>query len=470
MDYSDFLQLEQFSHQKLGGFNPNSLFTRTTESADLLPSNRKSWDAALPVHIHEYIHFLHNISTPSGIVFLFNGCNFLFEFMKGTDRHGVYDPTNHSSEDAASFLKVYSLLQGGLIGERPPSEKKIKFWNFGVPCIQEVPLIIFDHQFDTFSRMCIDVEAISRCGNSYTFALEIGINFITEGIAYEIDREVRRKIGAWDDLDEHTPSYPYLIYQPLIDKLVGRKTSIYERLILGICALLEISPGKGLLRACAMLKAYKATSERGFFCYMLRLNQGLDGFRDEIKNEVMPNMVSNFEGSVSLQAGVKEYFEFISSSLEKRCATPLMELSFIHITSHENFFRRVAELVPQWICQEKPNGKAEISLIGYPTVVNSIDEAALSTLQSAFHYMQLHLRSDGTVRGTREIPITQCPLVGACQARLHANDPEICTRAPWDTTFVERADIKIPTCFYTHGVKSLFYEKNIQPDGLECLG
>jgi hypothetical protein len=460
MDYSDFLQLEQFSHQKLGGFNPNSLFTRTVESADLLPLNRKPWDAALPVHIHEYVHFLHNISTPSGIVFLFNGFNFFFEFMKGTDRRGIFDPNGFSPESSESFVKIYSLLQGGLVGIKPPSDVKINRWNFGEPDVQEVPLTIFGHQFDTFSKTRIEVEAISSYGGSYEFALDVGINFITEGVAYEIDREVRRKIGAWknQDLDEHTPSYPYLIYQPLIDNLVGRKTSLYERLILGTCALIDISPGKGLLRACEMLKACKTTVSRGFFEYILRLNRGLHGFRDDLKYEVMPNMLRNFQGSKSLQGGLKEYLKFISISLDKRCATPLMELEFIHVTSHEIFFRKIARLVPQWLCQEKLDGKAEISLIGDPVMVGAIDEAALSALQSAFHYVQLHLKSDGTVIGTSEIPSIQCPFLGSCPERSRANDPGACSTKPWNTTFNETEKIKEPTCYYNYGVRSLFFE------------
>ncbi|MBY5170093.1 hypothetical protein FP359_09505 [Klebsiella variicola] len=458
MKYSDFLQLEQFSHQKLGGFNPNSLFTRTVESADLLPSNRQPWDAALPVHVHEYIHYLHNISTPSGVVFLFNGFNLFFEFMRGTNKHGIYEPKNHLSENTESILKVYSLLQGGVIGERPSSESKIKLWKFSAPNTQEVPLRLFDYEFDTFSMTRIDVELISYYGSSYEFTLEIGINLITEGIAYEIDREIRRKIGAWDDLDEHTPPYPYLLFQHLIDYLVGRKTSLYERLILGVCALLEIAPGKGLLRACRMLKSFKTTTSEGFCNYILTLKQGLEGFKNDLKNQVMPNMIRNFSGSSSLQGGVEKYLDFVSISFEKRCTSPLMELGFMHITSHETFFRKIASLVPQWICQEKQNNKAEISLIGDPAIVNAVDEVALSILQSAFHYVQLHLKSDGTTRRTSDIPSVKCPFIGACQAQSQVTDSKSCAHAPWSSTFREQEGIKKPTCFYSHGVKSLFYE------------
>lgn len=462
MYYSNFLQLEQFSHQKAGGFNPNSLFTRAVESADLLPSSRKPWDAALPVHIHEYIHYLHNISTPSGVVFLFNGFNFFFEFMRGTDRNGAYEPINHSHENTESILKVYSLLQGGVVGERPASDSKIKLWKFGVPEVHGVPLRIFDHQFDTFSKTQVNVEAISYYGTSYEFSLEIGINFITEGVAYEVDREVRRKVGVWDNLDEHTPPYPYLMFQHLVDFLVGRKTSLYERIILGVCALLEISPGTGLLRACEMLKRYRATSSKGFCNYVLKLKLGLDGFREDLKYKVMPNMIHNFRGSSSLQGGVREYLEFVSLSFEKRCAAPLMELCFIHIDSPNLFFRKIAELVPQWIYQEKSGGEAEINLVGDPSVVNAVDESALSVLQSAFHYVQLHLRADGTLRKTSDMPSVKCPFMGACKAQLQAKNPKTCAQAPWNTTFDEYEGMKTPTCFYSHGVRSLFYESSVQ--------
>lgn len=460
MDYSDFLQIEQFSHQKLGGFKPNSLFTRTVEAADLQPSNRMPFDAALPIHIHEYIHFLHNLSTPSGVVFLFNGLNFFFEFMRGTDHHGAYESQSHPQGSAQAFLKIYSLLQGQLVGELPPPEVKIKCWEFGAPMTEKVPLTILDHKFDSFNKTCIDVKSTSYYGSSYEFTLELGIHFITEGIAYEVDRENRRKIGAWNNLDEHTPAYPYLAYQPLIDSLVGRETSLYERIILGTCALLEMSPGKGLLHACEMLKTEKATYSRGFIEYVLELKKSLELFRQDLLNNVMPNMIYNFRGSNTLQAGVKEYLKLISKSLAERCFTPFMELSFIHITSPDVFFRKIADLVPQWICQEKPNGKAEISLIGHPDAVNVIDEVAISALQSAFHYVQLHLKADGRIIGTKEIPRTHCPFSGGCQAQLQGDNLQVCNQAPWNTQFPEQDGIKNPTCFYNLGVRSLYYESS----------
>lgn len=466
MEYSHFLQAEQFNHERAGVFHTNSLFTRAAEGLDLLPSVReKAWDAALPFHIHEYIHYLHNISTPPGIIYLFNGFNLFFEFMKGTDRHGIYDPAKNAPEVAKPFLEVYDLLQGKLKGERPPKETKIQHWSFSDPRVQTVQLNIFGHNFDTFSKSSIEVKAVSNYGTLYDFTLEIGIYLITEGIAYEIDREVRRKIGSWPDLDYNTPPYPYLIYQPVIDSLVGRKTSVYERIILGTCALLETAPGKGLIRACAILRSCKETSSREFIQYVINLNQGLRGFQKDLKAEVMPSMIRNFEGSPVLQAGVKEYCNLISASFEKRCSTPLMELDFIYITCHENYFKKIKEHVPQWICQEKPNGVAEISLIGPKKVTDVIDEIALSTLQSAFHYMQLHITSNGRISATQGLPNTRCPFIGACEARSRAKDSETCIRAPWDTAFPERNDMTIPTCFYTHGAKSLFYEQS--PDAIK---
>jgi hypothetical protein len=252
--YSDFLRSELFSSISAGRFNPNSLFTRVVSDADLNPSDREAYSVALSIHAHEYIHYLHNISTPSGVTLLLNMLYFFFEFMKGTDRKGIYCKGVESSAERAMFFSLAETLQGRSVGELPPNSCKIKIWNFESPTFEEVSFSFGDDEKFILTKMSLAVVANSRQGDIYKFEVAVGLDFLTEGVAHEVDRELRRSEGLWSDLDEATPAVPYLAYKEVVDFLLGRKSTAHERIVLGTCSLLSKSPGLGLYEACIALK------------------------------------------------------------------------------------------------------------------------------------------------------------------------------------------------------------------------
>lgn len=463
MDYIDFLHRELSSHQKLGAFRPNTLFTRIVEGADLEPKNRPPNELAIPIHVHEYIHYLHNMSTPSGIIFLVNELNFLFEFMKGTDDKGFHTKGYCPEGDAKSILNIHRLFQGGVSGDLPPDKVVVTKWKFGQPVVTQESQVIYSNTFDHFERTSIAVQVCTYPEGTYHFTLDIGIHVLTEGIAYEVDREIRRRIGIWPNLDAHTPPIPYLVFKPLLESLVGRKTTLHERLILGTCALLDYSPGRGLLRACDALKRGRTTDSPEFLRYFSQLKNGLDGFLRDLIFDVMPKAKRNFKGSALMEAGLEQYFVLIKKSFEMRTRFPFMEMAFIDIDSVKSFYQFVAVLAPQWICQEKPNDEVLISWVGHPDLVDTIDEPAMSTLQSAFHYMEHHLKPSGEIRNTADIQGVRCPFSGACQVQEHYQFPKACNTAPW-TIEIEQVDDKIENvCFYNSGVRSLFYDQPSEP-------
>src|SRR5258706_14871398 len=60
--YLDLLRAEA-----LGSYVPNSFYIRATAVSDLDPEAGDAMSEAVAVHAHEYVHFLHNISTLAGL-------------------------------------------------------------------------------------------------------------------------------------------------------------------------------------------------------------------------------------------------------------------------------------------------------------------------------------------------------------------------------------------------------------------
>jgi hypothetical protein len=455
--YNDFLIQEQES-QRGGSFQLNSLFTRLIQDADLEPDKREPFNGALAVNIHEYIHYLHNITTPCGIIMFSNAINFLYEFLHGTDKEGSYQAPPEKNENAEAFLQVYRIVLGQATGNLPPKDQHIWGWNFGIAKISPQPLNIHGFDFHNFESVSIDTKAKSF-NKTYEFSLEIGHHFITEGVAYEVEREIRKRQVSPEGVDEGTPAYPYLAYEHLIDYLIGRKSSWQERIILGTTALMHICPGRGLIDSCKTLKQSKSTDATEFLKYYRSLALEFSNFSNNFKSNLMPRMIKNIKGSDQLERGLIQYLKIISAALDARKRFPFMETLLSKINNTNEFHHHIAKLAPFWTYQQKRQSEGVISWKGNAFIVNYIDEPAISTLQSIFNYLQIHIKSDGTIFNTKELPNVCCPFAGACEIEKSHGHPSECRSAPWNFVTNEKINGTQAVCFYTSGVKSLHYEQ-----------
>src|SRR5712691_10453572 len=59
--------IEGILRMSLGTYRPHSFVVRIKRIADINPGPDEPFDCAVPTYVHEYIHVLHNLSTPSGV-------------------------------------------------------------------------------------------------------------------------------------------------------------------------------------------------------------------------------------------------------------------------------------------------------------------------------------------------------------------------------------------------------------------
>ena len=204
MGTHDFLNKEV-----IGSYSPNCLYTRISSLFDLQPATSAVLHDAVAVHVHEYVHFLHNVSTCAGLHLLIADLWLLRSLPHATNEHGHFAGSERLTEEQQSWVRAATSWRDALLG------------------------------------------AVKGLADSARFTIDLGYNFISEGIAYEAEREVRRfSSSRQSDLDHGVLPYPYLIYGALIDALVGRKSTPQERIDLGVFALLTTSPGASLIALC----------------------------------------------------------------------------------------------------------------------------------------------------------------------------------------------------------------------------
>ena len=229
----------QFITQASGTYTPHCLFIRAIPFADLEPDDGDDpYPVAIPTHVHEYIHHLHNISTSSGMHLFIAALWLLRSLPHGSDAYGHFpaDVALNSDQQkwiAAAKQWTMALWGGSTLSRTQTLRKNPAEWNFD-NVRQRTESLVTPDDHPGIDMVAMDTTIIDAEGELLRGTLNIGYDFISEGIAYEVDREVRRNNDpSIVDPDSGIPLYPYLAYRQVVDHFVGRPTAALERIELG---------------------------------------------------------------------------------------------------------------------------------------------------------------------------------------------------------------------------------------------
>lgn len=400
------------------------------------------------------------MSTPAGLEALQACLWLILPFVKHTDERGFFSPpTDLLIDDEVSLaLTVISATRGfeeGLPHGENYTWPKVFEWKF--ENLQSFSFSLSHSNEGEIGKIPvkkIDVRAITASGE-INFTLLPGLDFISEGIAYEIEREQRRLSGIPEYfLDLHTPGYPYLAFRPLLEFLIGRSTTSEERIIIGSLALLHTPPSCSLIEICEALRndslQGNGSTEEFDKCKSFILND----FR---KRSLGPNSIFTapikqiVTGSPDLSLGVDVYITLINKGLILRSKHPALELVFLEKALSPDEFRNLTlQLLERLVCQEKLGAESRLEWIGVAGSIADLSEEVfqrLTILQTSIHYMQQHITRSG-LAATHRIKDTPCPYWGACEVANEYGNPADCGTRPW---LVSIADGKSKVCWYEAG-------------------
>jgi hypothetical protein len=428
---------------KLGTFRVNALLTRISSEGDLSPDYPLL--GAVSLHAHEFTHYLHNLSTCSGLNSLVSCFLLVTPFAVNADEYGVLTPSpdDKPNADVVYAFQLMKIMRGEV--RYVPKDliwPKVMNWSFRPPTSESFEIREPGTAHASYGvKRIFEIEA-AYAGGSIVFELVPGLDFISEGVAYTVEREIRRKAFIKEGiseiyLDSETPSYPYLAFEPLVNYLSGRETTPEERVRIGNLALLAPNPSEALV----------------FLCESVR-DDGIDGGSSEFKrcasiilelfaeysahiiNVQIPALVTMFSTSIVLSKGMQVYEKLIKTALASRLEHPSMEQNFImHEMTKDSFIKLSSFMLERLVCQEKPGGESEITWVGVEGSVASLPQdklEAFAVLQSSIHYMQHHFTQDGRFSSSHDLQSAMCPFSGACSIEGSCESDDICKNRPWD--------------------------------------
>lgn len=471
---SEYHDREVLNAGTLGTYRVHSLFTKITCDGDLDPEYGDPFPIAVALHAHEYTHYLHNLSTLTGLQSLQACFLLMVPFIKGTDDLGFFTvPKEHESNDDVSFaFKMMNDARGSIEGS--PKETgfawpKISEWSFSELQPEETSFVHSAEHLGTLKSYSSSVEAKTEKGESIKFTLRPGLDFISEGVAYEVEREQRRLSTEFKhDLDANTPSFPYLAYRPFIEFLVGRKTTSDELILIGNLSLLIGSPSTALWYICNALKKDHARGDisksefKKVYDFILEEFKKRNIGEEQSQTSLLHHIT---QGSGILARGAVIYSKLINKALKLRHKFPSIELELSkNKLTGEEFRKTTANILEHLVFQEKAGQEATLQWIGAPGSIVSLSDSAFETLtvlQTSIHYLQHHFTGNG-LANTAQLRDIACPFYGACPIEKEYGKPANCRSKPW---LVSITSDRSKVCWYEAGRLALRLDPNASRTG-----
>jgi hypothetical protein len=446
---------EAHSSQAMGSYRPNSLFIWAHSFADLEPDGDDPLSFAISTHAHEYIHYLHNVTTISGLYVFMTGLWLMGTLAACADSEGQSRGdsclTDEQKQMMFASITCLTAIKGNVqwIGGCEPILAPVN-WSFAEILSKKGQVELAGQLLD-YDLASISGRATDAKGKSIDFIIDIGFDLITEGVAYEVDREIRRAAGMpVETLDLGTPPYPYLTYEAIVEHLLGRSTTPKERICVGVAALQKVYPGVALVEFCSHLKDVTASP-----CDDSWVKPStLDKFLEPIELILHPTL-KELHGAKQGPWGGDDALALFQLGFRLRAMNNLLELSFIDKQLDKASYRQcISTMVDCCIIQSKPGDKVIHEWVG-PGVVAKYEEdaARIGIFQASLHYTLLHVGPNGRrFHSTDRLNITKCPYSGGCQVEIDDGHPIDCRTRPW----LRYKDVPLggKVCWYAAGVKT----------------
>ena len=457
-----------FKYDSYGGsYRPNHFIITIGASNKVLEEGQPGLDqlnrSQLSLFVHEYWHYLQNISTPAGVEEI-TIYQVLLSLLWRTLEIGetVKSSKEFSASDIEEYEKCIDLLNI-LQGDRYPAgvtrdqNRQINSFKI-IDVVEEQSGYKFLKQSRSALKLSLEYESKSL-DKTQTTTFNFGKHALFEGLAYEIDRSVEK--GASIDGvggEDNAFLFPYHVMRELALFKFDNISRI-EILALGTLALLYPSPGVHYWK---LLQSYQTIRKSGFDISS-SLEKLISISLEENENYFKTLMMELEDISkIHQRRGVTQYaWEYLISTfrklLSRRKDNPLFDLEPFakNMAEDEKLHRLMMEYQPCIVLQENFSVTNDDIQKDYLFSFSNLKVAGFSlsdmmgTLQCLHHFMESH-RGSKIFMKTDDIKRT-CPMYSCCNLPTRKNNPKICKHTPWKAYQRNPSD----TCWYGSALASL---------------
>jgi hypothetical protein len=463
-------------HAELGAYTPHEFCIEMSADHPLVDETGTRVDPipaeTLSTFVHEYFHYLQNVSTVSGFAGYHATQQLLALFSATVDKSGrsagsaCFDSTQN---DKLAQIRVYlDLLEGdeGPDDVALESVRKVDAHRRTLPFGSGVAFL---------SEVTLTCDVQNSYGEHRDELVLLGLCIIEEGLAFEIDRIVAGIDGQPVDLDAAL-SFAYLVLRMLGEHLapgIDRR----DLIACGVLALLTNDPAGILIkeiRDFGQRRAQGASRQDAL--------AAVEEATRESRVESINIILKDVEGLKKMHAergmaatAMERVGEIFGVLLQQRLEDPLWDVRpFIADELDQQALTNLLESVePCLVRQRLPDNEDDpededrpehdlMLAFGKPgEATREMTKHAVPVLQCQVHYVTTHLPEDEFI-ASRDVEPEEaaCPFYRSCRLQLRRDHAKTCKDAPWE--IYERSVDN--TCWYGAGVAATIGTAVVEPE------
>ncbi|WP_413740327.1 hypothetical protein ACL2XQ_09725 [Sodalis sp. RH14] len=400
------------------------------------------------VFFHEWIHFLHNISTINGFSLFCTQITLWSNFRWAMDNQDVCIGSCGMDQGNIEFNKrFYSYIY---------SNRKLN--TCGLPTHVKVNDLSFEsakiHDMEVADDSVVCTSLI-KCTIIYSeskYKLDIGVLEILESAAFMLECKC---ISAMNGSPQEAPFHPYHTIKWLAGEIAP---SLNEEDI--ICCMLSALQSNNPPHVLFNLLKESETLHAGcrYENLVSHVKKQLNE-QDETISNSLSQIYSMFPIDEPMGKFIKLTLDRINKNLIYRKENPFFELDIIKKVTEKT--ELMNEIIQQFgactIIQEKHEDDERPQCdIMYDFALPENDELTLfgsKMLRTCFHFIFRHYKSSGEIIKTESLVDSlnnKCPFYTVCCSSIRTSNSNVCSKSPWKSMRINDNE----SCYYAAAIKA----------------
>ncbi|OEZ54246.1 hypothetical protein JAB5_11020 [Janthinobacterium sp. HH103] len=404
---------------------------------------------------HEWIHYIHNISTLHGIGAFVALAELWSAFRYTTDSLGR--STGKIEHEKPELFRIRDLIE---IQKAARKSMAVRLPRDTVPESITIKSFVSEAAGEDggITHLSISVFISNKHGDQTIGTIVLGPEEIIESVAYQLEKRFLERLAK--EKSKETSIVPYHVLT-IFSRYFAPSLSDDDILMCGLASLQSTSPVSDLMQILKECEAIDPIADKRMKYLSDRVIEQILTHEPEYL-AWLDRLDSMFSYSKSMGLAVNETVSYMRRNLEIRKVSPFFELDFIenmYSAGADGFKALMDELMTRHgMCagkQEHPGFEDEVGrdvLFDFAVVGKNPDlNIARRIMQASFDYVSRHLTPDGSILPTTEARKGHCPFYTSCIVSTRIDKESDCRTQPWRSLNSDTDKL----CWYGEGVFNL---------------
>lgn len=434
--------MEMNANKSLAGYRPEKMIIRLSPTIQIVDD--KDHPIELPtanafgVFMHEYFHYLHNISTTVGLAGFINMLEIWRLFRETIDQTGFSAGSCQLNENWRKHNgTLVNLLQNVKRISKPSLQTITTPTSVTISCANLTTAVENEGE-PLLSTISCAAQVQDDCGNNENLIVEIGVQEIMEAAAWLLER---RLVDAYASnvSETSTAVFPYKIVPALTEhKLPGLEEK--SVLVCILAALHSSDPADALIGILEIAKSAKNQGKSVFNAVQNAAGKAVKDCESDLLVH-LEEIESEFSNGNIMAIGIRTITAAARTALVFRKCDPAFEIRLVDLIAQRSIsIENLMTLIPACNVLQERSGccdQLQRDFLGSfrPECTNGTDpELGLRVVHAVFDFVGRHINDEG-FSPTKDLPERPCPFYTICDLSLrHHNDSgTICKRMPWES-------------------------------------